>query len=295
MRQWAIWALNIALFVAGCFLMARIGVAILAEVALPTRAEMAPVAVQSADANPTWQQRKVILERNLFGAKVEGPQGENEQPIVDVEETKLPLRLLGTVAGQDQNLSNAAIQEVGGRDHQVVFVGDTLENHDGVRVHRIYRGRVLLDNRGKREELKLSEDDNTKPRRGRRRNARRARRAARTPLAKRVEDMQANPGGRSTAKLYSQARIVPQWEDGAMVGVQLNQIKDGSLYDKLGLENGVVITSLNGVAIDSPQASTKLLTEFTSAGEFKIETKSGQTIEVGAKELDTLMAENEDG
>jgi len=101
MRRWAIWALNVALFVTGCFLAARIAVAIVAEVALPLRTEAPAAAVgRLADAR-SWADSKVIVERNLFGAKVAGLQGEAPAVTEKSVETKLPLQLLGTVAVDD--------------------------------------------------------------------------------------------------------------------------------------------------------------------------------------------------
>jgi len=294
MRRWAIWATNTVLFTLGCFLLARIAVTILAEVALPERAEMTPARVQARAAASTWADRKVITERNIFGAKL----AVDEVVVIPDEsleaaETKLPLELLGTIAGSDPSVSNAAIQDVGTRQHQVVFVGDFLDNHPAVEVHSIARAVVFLKrNDGRLEKLVLKEDGkgNGGMRPGR---ARRGRRATNTrsrssrPVAQRIERPQ-KQGERSTATLYSQARIVPKWEDGQMVGVQLNQVKEGSLYEKIGIRSGDVITSLNGITIDSPQASSKLLSEFTNAKEFDVLMLDGREITVSASELEEL-------
>ncbi|MEE3332591.1 MAG: type II secretion system protein N [Myxococcota bacterium] len=302
MRRWAIWATNAVLFTLGCFLLARIAVTILAEVALPERAEMTPTRVQTRAAERTWADRKVITERNIFGAKL----AVDEVVVIPDEsleaaETKLPLELLGTIAGSDPSVSNAAIQDVGTRQHQVVFVGDFLDNHPRVEVHSIAREVVFLKrNDGRLEKLVLKEDGKGKGgmRPGR---ARRGRRAANTrsrpapperTFSKRIERLQ-KQGGRSTATLYSQARIVPKWDEGQMVGVQLNQVKEGSLYEKIGIRSGDVITSLNGITIDSPQASSKLLTEFTNAKEFNVLMLDGREIKVNASELVELPGDSQ--
>ena len=86
---------------------------------------------------------------------------------------------------------------------------------------------------------------------------------------------------------------MPEWADGQMVGVRLNQVKPGSLYEKLGIESGDVVTSLNGIAIDSPQASSRLLTEFTQAEEFTIELQDGERIDVPPEQLLELLGEEE--
>ncbi|HIC68617.1 MAG TPA: hypothetical protein EYO90_03700, partial [Candidatus Latescibacteria bacterium] len=74
-----------------------------------------------------------------------------------VEETKLPLILLATIAAIETDLSRAAIHDQRTRVDEVVRPGDTLENHPNVTVDRIERGRVVLLNRGRREELTLAD------------------------------------------------------------------------------------------------------------------------------------------
>ena len=48
---------------------------------------------------------------------------------------------------------------------------------------------------------------------------------------------------------------------------------------------------LNGIAIDSPQASSRLLTEFTRAEEFTIELQDGEVIEVDSGQLAQMLGE----
>lgn len=301
MRRWVIRSANAVLFVVGCFLTAYTVTSVLAEVAVPNEAEIAPVVPVVHDAGRNWSEREAILERNLFGARLAGEQGEappSPEDLVAVE-TKLPLELLGTVASEIESLSNAAIMDRGSRKHQVVFVGDTLEGHPQVEVVGIRRATVFLQNGAKRERLDLHEEGEqarspTPPRARSRRTAARSKADSRrrNSIADRIEQLQKQAGGRTTASLYSQARIVPEWSEGEMVGVRLNQVKPGSLYEKLGIESGDVITALNGIAIDSPQASSRLLSEFTQAEEFTIELQDGQVIEVGGDELAQMLGDD---
>ena len=50
-----------------------------------------------------------------------------------------------------------------------------------------------------------------------------------------------------------------------MVGLQINSIKDGSLFEEIGLNDGDVITEFNGITIDSPDQSVKIFQEFAEA------------------------------
>ena len=83
-----------------------------------------------------------------------------------------------------------------------------------------------------------------------------------------VADVADNP-----ASLFSQARILPKYEEGAMVGVQLNAIKSGSLFEDIGIQNGDIITQFNGIQITSQQDSAQVLRELTQAQQFEVSVK----------------------
>ena len=81
---------------------------------------------------------------------------------------------------------------------------------------------------------------------------------------------------RNPATLFSQARILPKYENGQMVGVQLNAIKPGSMFHQIGLKDGDVIKELNGIKIDSPEQSARILLEFVDAKSFTVLVENSQ-------------------
>ena len=80
-----------------------------------------------------------------------------------------------------------------------------------------------------------------------------------------VESVRNNP-----AALFSQARILPKYENGEMVGVQVNAIQAGSLFQQIGLQDGDTITTFNGIEVKGQQESTQVLQQLTSAQEFDV-------------------------
>jgi general secretion pathway protein C len=78
---------------------------------------------------------------------------------------------------------------------------------------------------------------------------------------------------RNPAELFSQARILPKYENGAMVGVQLNSIQQGSLFEEIGIREGDVITEVNGIVVTSPQDSSALIKELTEADQFTVQVR----------------------
>jgi general secretion pathway protein C len=194
-----------------------------------------------------------------------------EVPEEDLQETGLPLKLLGTIASADQVVASAAIENTSNRKHEVVKVGDRLKSHSEVTVARIERGRVILDNAGRREELKLS--DEIRPARAPRvaKRASRSRRS-RSRAAKPPEPEPSARGGLDidASALLKQARILPKYEDGVMVGIEISKIQPDSLYEQVGVQEGDVVMELNGIKIDSPAASKSLMDAI----------KEGQTLEM---------------
>lgn len=276
-RIWILVA-NGALVVLCCFLAARILASLVGEVLAPESAAVATAPPTAGAAARSWEDRQVILDRNLFNASTLAPRAADVAQ-EQYEQTKLPLELLGTVAAGDPALAWAAVLDRETRMHRIVRVGDRLK--DRAEVLRIDRRRLVLDNGGRREELALSEDDEARtvqassrkpPRRAvaarpRGRNVD-VERLARNRFAlgrNDVESVAANP-----AALFSQARILPKYESGEMVGVQLNAIKPGSLFSEIGIQDGDIINEINGIEVTGQQQSAEVLRELTEASRFNV-------------------------
>ncbi len=264
------WAVNLALFVLGCFLAADTANAILAATLLAPPDEAGEAAAPAPLSARSWEEREMILSRNLFKSSTTAPVVSGE-PVEDIEPTQLPLTLLGTAAAQNPRLAWAAIEDLDKRETVVVGIGDRVANKASVQ--RIERRRVVLLENGSPRELTLDADEKegAKPpttaraRASRNRVPRRGARAR--PSEERAVAARRQPGDtlRDPANIFSQARILPKWEDGEMLGVELAAIKSGSLLQEAGFENGDIIVEMNGIAVDSPEQSAKLMREFSNA------------------------------
>jgi general secretion pathway protein C len=283
MNRTAIRILNAGLLVLCCFLAARVVAAVGGELLAPPAAEARVTPRAPVAAEHSWADRQVILDRNFFNASTRQsaapPPPENES----LEQTKLPLRLLGTAAAGHPSQSRAAVEDLETRTHRVVAVGDVLKEQ--AEVVRIERRRIVLQNGPRREELALGDEDGAgavpAAARGRARAARVAPPAARpVPLRADVQRLGENrfalpradveQAANNPAALFSQARILPKYEEGSMVGVQLNAIKPGSLFEQIGIQNGDTITSVNGIEVTGQQESAEVLRELAEANEFDV-------------------------
>ena len=74
-------------------------------------------------------------------------------------------------------------------------------------------------------------------------------------------------------KVLTEARAVPNFENGVANGYKLFQIVPGSIYDKLGLQNGDVITGLNGSAINDPGKAFEMLSELKTTNHLELQVK----------------------
>ena len=291
------WLANAALFIFCCSLIAESANAVFAALLTP-----GPVPAlarrHTAPRSGAWEDRKVILSRNLFNASTLAPV--IEVPVAeDLEATRLPLKLHATAASNDSARSLAIVEDLESGEHLVVRVGGELS--DGkARVLLIERKRVVLTENGTTRELTFDEGQpagvsrrsrptRTSSRSRSSRSSRLTRRSRRPspvreaiqPLAKdrfavpreTVEDLVRNPNS-----LLSQADLVPAFEDGEMIGVKIRRPKAGSVFEQLGIQDGDVIVELNGVAIDSPEQTARIMAELATADEISIGLAGGRKV-----------------
>ncbi len=270
MARYLSWIANLSLGALACLLLAQTINTIIGAVLTPPplgeirqRAEAEQAAGEPLDP-------QIILTRNLFNASTLAPAAGTlaEEPEV-LEATQLPLTLLGTAAAEIAELSWAAVEDRESQQTLTLRVGDSVRNQAQVR--RIERKRIVLEERGKLRELALEETEDLMASAAPRPVA-----APRSrPRGPRVTPPQTaaprEEGVRSPAQLFSEARILPKYEAGQMVGVQVSAIKPGSLFEKMGIQDGDTITELNGIRIDSPEQSAKILLELTRSDAFTVQ------------------------
>jgi len=288
---------NVALFSLCCFQVAAVFNRVSADFLMPSPASFASGTAPDAVAARSWDQRKPILDRNLFGAKMFAevvPEIEIEE---ELEQTKLPLRLLGTQVHSVGENSKAAVTDKAGRFRELLYIGDSLERHPQVKLIKIERGRVILQNQGRQEELLLAKAtpgpvakrSDKRPRPRTRRRASRSQNPTET-LAERLRKLNTDENSsRNIRSLLNQAKIVPKWSEGEMLGMELRDIEPESLYAKMGLSDGDVITSFNGVELDSAAAGARVLSQFVEADEFEIELEDGNIMKLGPAEISALL------
>lgn len=80
----------------------------------------------------------------------------------------------------------------------------------------------------------------------------------------------------NVARLMTEARAVPESDgNGNYVGFKIIYLKEGSLFEKIGIERMDVLTRINGYELNSPEKALQLFSKLRSAHQFTIDLLRG--------------------
>lgn len=204
----------------------------------------APAPVQRRESRIDEQQ---IAAWHIFG--VAGEDKQVEQPAaVDAPDTSLKLTLRGVFASDDPGDARAIVGDPGGVEKHY-SIGDPLPGN--ARLTEIYPDRIILERNGRYETLRLPRDltpsQNTA-----------ARSLPQAPSTGGTVDKAAafaryrNEVRENPTTFLNYVRATPARQDGRFIGFRLQAGRERGALKELGLEPGDIVTSINGVQIDSP-------------------------------------------
>jgi len=276
------WAVNLAFLALAGILAARTVNTFVAAQLVP------PVKVGGASegksvAPPRMGLAAIDLERTagLFGIELpkEVPaEVAAANPAFDpnAEPVKSSLRatLIGTMVANRAEWSFATIRDDSAQSVGMYLPGDQFMGADVLSVERL---RVVLLNQGRKEYLAIGDLSPAAP-------AMPTPVATAAPAASNGEGIQqldennyeiprdeidkqlSNLNG-----LATQARIVPSFKNGQANGFKLFSIRPGSLYSKIGIQNGDVIRRINGYEINSPDKALEVYSKLKESSKIEIE------------------------
>jgi general secretion pathway protein C len=102
---------------------------------------------------------QAVLDRNLFNTRSASAPSTEKVDVESLEETKLNLKLWGTVSGADDS-DYAVIEDVKAREQNLYRTGDAIQT---ATVKEIFREKVVLTVNGKDEVLQMQELESGKP------------------------------------------------------------------------------------------------------------------------------------
>ncbi len=228
---------------------------------------------------------KAIIDRNLFKTGMEA--GEKKRldsvNLDEIKPTELNLKLWGTVTGLTA-YAFAVIEETKNRTQSLYRTGDTIQN---ATVKLILREKVVLNVNGRDEILEIEELDGPKkpgltafssgsigssgP-------------VSAQKITLRREQIQS--AMENVSDLMGQAQIRPHFENGQPNGLTLSSLKPRSIFRRMGLRNGDIITGIDGSPIQTVDDALKFYENLTSASNVAVQLKrrgTEKTIEYNIK------------
>jgi len=232
---------------------------------------------------------KIILDRNIFNSKGLSSAPSTVAPAspgapVKVEEPPVPVKLVGTVAGNPL-YSYAIIEDPFQRTNKIFKLNDTIAPN--IKLLEIHRNRITISRNGKKEEIELGAQETA---------ATQARipappRPGLAPTSPAPEVTQPSPSTfvvdresveaatQDMNKLLTQARLVPNFTGGAADGFRIFSIVPASLFEKAGLRNGDIIHSINGVELKDPEKAFQIYQLLKDNDRFAIDlVRAGQNL-----------------
>jgi general secretion pathway protein C len=215
---------------------------------------------------------KAIEERNLFRlAEKQAPASEPVKVDIEaLEETKLQLKLWGTVTGNGQN-DYAVIEDLKQHVQQLYHREEAIQN---AIVKEIHREKVVLEVNGSFEVLQMEDIQGTA---GGSKIAGRTIRekpgASNTPESKSIslKRERIDEAVNDLGSLMKQVRIRPHFKDGQSDGLTLSGIRSNSIFGEMGFRNGDVIVGVDGKNITSVDDALSLYQNLQSAENVQVQ------------------------
>jgi len=203
---------------------------------------------------------KAIYQKSIFGdlaPKTAAP----SKPQVK-KKTKLSLGLIGTfVSG---NSSQAIIEDTRKKVQEEFALGEKI--FEVATLEKIYRDRIEIRHDGELEILTI--DDSATMGAGA---------ASDVDEEFVVDEQELISALDNLPLLLTQARAVPYFKDGKSIGLRLFAIKNGSLYDKVGLKNGDILKSINGQSLGDISQAMKLFERLREDRDVVLELERNRT------------------
>jgi general secretion pathway protein C len=203
-----------------------------------------------AESRPPIEQYSTIADRNIFNITSKEESAAQSQKIdtKNLKQTDMKLTLWGTVTLQDA-ASYAVIEDTKTREQSLYRTGDSIQ--DAV-VKMILRDKIILTVDKRDEILPMAE-------------YRRSRRIARHPTRsirqrRTLRRTQIESAVKNLNNLAAQAKIRTHPE-----GLLISRIRRRSLFRKMGLRNGDIITNVDGRRINSVEDALNIYRNFQSA------------------------------
>lgn len=219
-----------------------------------------------------------ILSRNLFNEKGLIPETDEFNNGFDGPPVKssLPLNLLGVIVVQDELKSIASVEDKGANQVLAVRVNELITPE--ALVQKIESNKVIFYNKnsGKKEFIAFAENIIAPSVRPKSSAGTGIQKASETNYQ--IERAEVDKTLANLNEVLTQARCVPNFENGRASGYRCFQIVPNSIYDKLGMKDGDVICGINGQTINDPGKAFEIFGQLRTMSSVELCLKRGNQV-----------------
>jgi len=214
------------------------------------RQQPLPQSAVAGTAAARQHQQERVSARQIAAWHIFGVAGESrpvkKSATVDAPETRLKLTLRGVFASDEPDKALAIIGDPRGKENHYA-VGDPLPG--GAKVSEIHPDRIILERNGRYETLRLprKQVNSTAGAGGRTHMMALSNFGKAAAFSRYRREIKQNP-----AAFLNYVHATPARRNGKFIGFRLQPGKQRGALRELGLQPGDVVTSVNGVRIDSP-------------------------------------------
>lgn len=260
---------------------------------LPQPTTIAKPLIEDNSGSASGLDLALVQTLNLGGT--EAPQdevaGQNALPPNegDLPETDLSLTLQGVLESSEEGKGKAVIAD--GNNQAIYQVGETLPQGRNVKLVKVLHDKVIIDNNGKFQSLPLYDENDFKG------TANIVSSISNVPVPQRrginkapdqvarqgQPQQQGNEGGNAAAsgtisrdKLKAKSinevvRFSLHQENGQIMGYRIRPGRDRETFEKMGLQNNDIVTSVNGIAVTDRNQLREMYKTMRTATEAQLE------------------------
>ncbi|OOC48661.1 type II secretion system protein GspC [Thioalkalivibrio versutus] len=229
-----------------------------------------PAPSPGADA-PTRSGFSRSAEFTPFGS----PRQAGQQAIENAPETRLSLELLGVLATGQGN--GSAIISAGRANVELYHVGDTIGNQLAT-LHQVHADRVILEREGRLETLRLPRGDELRVDGGRSDTDQRSSQTTGSP-APITANISRSRWLEDPQRAMNSLRAQPVMRDGALLGIRVTPTRNQREFERAGLQEGDIITSIQGQQVRDIEDPEQILAGLGNTDRVNITIeRDGQTL-----------------
>ena len=245
-----------------------------------------PTSTSSQKQNIINADYSAIIKRNIFnidGTTPDASEGNDNVCTTEPKKSSLAYKVTGIIFGGDAKSSIALLEQNSDSKQSVYKLGDTLIA--GTKISDISLNRVYIKGNSCPEFLEINYP--TPPPQQRSANNKGGSRAAYsesgfervgndTTVTKQwVNDILTN----KLSSALEDARAVPYLVGGQVKGFTITQIIPDSVYSKLGLQNGDVVSNINGIELNDAARAIQTLNSLRSENKIQLSViRGGQPV-----------------